>query len=62
MTPPLFDAPEPKSGAEQTCDRCPATIAATIDGLRVRGWIAYDGTSFTNKPLTVRICPACRRG
>lgn len=59
-TPALFDPP-PETGAEaQTCDFCAATVEASIDGLRVRGWQAYDGVSFTGKKLTVRICPDCR--
>lgn len=62
-TPPLFDPPAPASPApEQKCDTCPLTLAATIDSLRVRGWVAYNGTSFTGKQLTVRLCPDCRRG
>lgn len=61
--PALFDLDPPDPGAEpQTCDLCPATATASIDGLRAGGWAAYDGRSFTGKPLTVRICPACRRG
>lgn len=57
-TPALFDVPDPDPGAvEQKCDLCPTTLTASIDGLRARGWTAYDGTSFTGKALTVRICP-----
>lgn len=60
MSEPLFPAPAEEL-AEHACDRCVATVAASLDGLRVRGWIAYDGRSFTGKTLKVRICPACQR-
>jgi hypothetical protein len=57
----LFDIPAPDpDAAPQKCDLCPASLVASVDSLRVRGWSAYDGTSFTGKPLIVRICPACR--
>lgn len=57
----MFDIAEPEPGAtDQKCDLCPATVVASTDGLRARGWQAYDGTSFTGKKLAVRICPACR--
>jgi hypothetical protein len=60
-TPPLFAIPA-DLGEPQRCDRCPAAVTASIDGIRARGWVAYDGTSFTGAPLNVRLCPACRRG
>lgn len=60
-TPALFDIPDPDPGAvPQKCDLCPAALTASIDGLRARGWNAYNGTSFTGKTLAVRICPSCR--
>jgi hypothetical protein len=59
--PPLFDLITSQPDDVQQCDRCAATRTATIDTLRVGGWIAYNGTSFTGKTLAVRICPDCRR-
>lgn len=59
MQPLLIDFPEPDKEA-QACDRCPVTAWASFDGLHVLGWIAYNGFSFTGKPLRVRICPTCR--
>ena len=62
MTDSLFETPLPDPDQErQGCDRCPAAVVASVDGLRVRGWIAFDGVSLTGKPLKVRICPACSR-
>lgn len=58
--PPLFDVTV-GTGKPQTCDHCSTGTTETLDGLRVRGWVAYDGTSFTGKPLIVRICPTCLR-
>lgn len=59
--PTLFDLADADPGAApQKCDLCPVTLTASLDGLRTRGWTAYDGTSFTGKALTVRICPACQ--
>lgn len=62
MTAPLFEIADPDPCREhQACDRCLTGAWASNDALRVRGWQVYDGTSFTGKPLKVRICPACRR-
>lgn len=59
--PVLFEITAPAPGADPVkCDHCPATLLASMDMLRVRGWIAYDGTSFSGATLKVRICPACR--
>lgn len=61
--PALFDLADPDPGAtEQKCDTCPTALTASADGLRARGWVAYDGSSFTGKKLRVRLCPACRVG
>jgi hypothetical protein len=59
--PSLFDLCAPQPGTPQQCGSCTASVAATMDDMRVRGWIAYDGTSLTGQALAVRICPACRR-
>lgn len=59
--PALFDLTAPEPDSAQQCDVCFTARTATVDTLRVSGWIAYDGTSFTGRPLNVRICPACRR-
>jgi hypothetical protein len=62
-TPPLFDMADPDPGAaSQKCDLCESRDTASTDGLRARGWVAYNGASFTGKTLAVRLCPACRRG
>ena len=60
---PLFTVGgKPHAGREhQACDRCLAGAWDTIDGLRVRGWIIYDGTSQTGRELHVRLCRACQR-
>jgi hypothetical protein len=46
---------------DQTCDECRTEVHASIDELRVQGWVAFDGPSVTAKDLHVRLCPACRR-
>jgi len=43
-----------------SCDQCGVESTLTFDGLRVAGWQAYDGTSFTGQPLKVRRCPRCQ--
>lgn len=63
MTEPMFEIegvlPEPP---EQGCDRCAwSRVRATDDQLRVRGWIVYDGPSWTGKDLHVRVCPPCQQ-
>jgi hypothetical protein len=61
MTEPLFTVGTADyNRILQACDLCIARAHASDDELRVRGWQVYDGTSFTGKPLNVRICPACR--
>jgi hypothetical protein len=61
--PALFEMTAPEPPPDPTrCDHCPTTATATMDGLRVKGWVAYNGRSFTGAKLTVRMCPACRRG
>lgn len=60
MTEPLFEAVGDLGREHQACDRCLIAAWASKDALRVRGWVVYDGTSFTGKPLNVRLCPACR--
>lgn len=63
MQPAMFEPPGPDPDAvPQQCDRCPTSVTATVDGLRVRGWVAYNGMSFTGKPMRVRLCPTCRQG
>lgn len=58
---PLFDLPDLEpSGETHDCDRCCAEVNASLDGLRVRGWLAFDGMSETGQPLRVRVCPACQ--
>lgn len=57
---PLFEEPADIGQVEQACDKCQTKTLASKNGLRVRGWMAYDGTSFSGKPLNVRICPDCR--
>lgn len=42
------------------CDRCSDVSRLKRDGLRVAGWLVYDGKSFTGQPLRVRICPRCQ--
>lgn len=62
MTEPLFEvgAGDPDRRL-QDCDRCAwSRVGASDQGLRVRGWLVYDGLSVTGKPLRVRICPACQ--
>jgi hypothetical protein len=62
MTEPLFEIEHADPKREhQDCDRCLTGAWASVDALRVRGWLAYNGTSFTGKPLNVRVCPACQR-
>lgn len=63
MTEPLFEVEQAQPGADdhQACDRCLTVAWATIDGLRVRGWTVYDGTSATGRELHVRICPTCTK-
>ena len=61
MTAPLFDVPDPDPDRKpQACDQCLMLTEASDDGLRVRGWVAYNGTSWTGRRLRVRICPACQ--
>jgi len=57
---PLFPIEHPQPARPQLCDRCLTAAELTDDGLRVLGWIVYDGRSFTGKELHVRICPACK--
>jgi hypothetical protein len=62
MTDALFEMAEPDPGRKhQACDWCLIGAWASDDRLRVRGWHVYDGTSFTGRPMHVRICPACQR-
>ncbi len=62
MTEPLFEVAESDPGRKhQACDKCLIGAWASDDRLRVRGWIAYDGTSVTSKELHIRICPACQK-
>lgn len=42
------------------CDRCKTESSLPRDGMRVAGWLVYDGLSFTGKMLRVRICPRCQ--
>lgn len=61
---PLFSADlliGQMSALETQCDSCPTRVVSSMNALRVGGWIAYDGQSVTNRPLRVRICPACQR-
>ncbi len=58
----LFDPPEEEGQQIQMCDICLNVEIATTDGLRVRGWASFDGLSFTGKPVTATVCPACRKG
>ena len=46
----------------QQCTNCTkwTAVSLTDDGLRVAGWLIYDGRSLTGKPLHVRICPDCQ--
>lgn len=61
MTAPLFQVePDPQRYQLQLCNLCPATVRLSDDGLRVLGWIVYDGQSITGKTLRVRICPTCQ--
>ena len=43
-----------------SCERCGVESELSFDGLRVAGWLVYDGKSFTGQPLRVRICPRCQ--
>lgn len=43
------------------CDRCKTESSLPCDGMRVAGWIVYDGRSLTGKELKVRICPRRQR-
>jgi hypothetical protein len=62
MADPLFELDDSDPGRQhQACDRCLTGAWASNDALRVRGWVVYDGTSFTGKPLNVRVCPTCQR-
>ena len=62
MTDPLFDIEDPDPDREhQACEKCLTAAWASDDGLRVRGWLVYDGLSLTNEPLHVRICQPCQR-
>lgn len=47
--------------ADQTCDRCLTVQHASDDGLRVAGWLVFDGRSETGQELHVRICPPCQK-
>jgi len=58
--PALFSADLDPGRKHQACDRCQVKVCASDDALRVRGWQVYDGTSFTGKPLNVRICRPCQ--
>lgn len=59
---PLFDPPPQPDGEPTNCDDCGCYVLATVDQLRIRGWVAYNGQSFTGKPMEVRLCPVCRAG
>lgn len=62
VTEALFELEEPDPRREhQACDRCLTAAWASDDGLRVRGWLVFDGLSETDEPLHVRVCPACQR-
>lgn len=62
MSEPLFPVEEKDPGREhQACDDCLTAAWASNDGLRVRGWLVFDGESQTGQPLHVRKCPACQR-
>lgn len=62
MTEPLFDVPDFEANREhQACDRCLIAAWTSDDGLRVRGWLVFDGLSQTGEPLHVRICAPCQR-
>ena len=61
MTEPLFKIDLYRLRREDhTCDGCRLEIWDSVDGLRVKGWLVYDGMSQTSQPLHVRICPTCR--
>lgn len=62
MGEPLFDADalKPDGITMHDCQFCSAGALATKDELWSSGWIAFDGTSWTGKPLNVRICPNCK--
>jgi len=62
MTEPLFEVDQAEPGREhQACDRCLTAAWASDDGLRVRGWLVFDGPSVTGKHIHARVCPACQR-
>jgi hypothetical protein len=62
VTDALFEVSDPDPAREhQACDRCLIGAWASNDGLRVRGWLVYDGPSVTGKELHNRVCPACQR-
>lgn len=62
MTEPLFDVPDPDPAREvQICSTCDRTAWASDDGLRVRNWLVYDGTSQTGRKITLRMCTQCQR-
>lgn len=61
MTAPLLEVPENGPARKsQACDRCLTAIRTSDDGLRVRGWMVYNGRSQTGKLLHIRICPTCK--
>lgn len=62
--PTLFDVDDPDPNKTvQMCSYgpCITTAWASDEGLRVRGWLVYDGESQTGQPLHVRLCPSCQR-
>lgn len=63
VTEGLFDEIQLYRGDREhhACDMCLTGAWCSIDALRVRGWLVYDGKSQTGKELHVRICPACQR-
>lgn len=62
VTLPLFDVEESDPAREhQACDCCLTAAWASDDALRVRGWLVFDGPSFTGKHIHTRVCPPCQR-
>jgi len=59
-TEPLFDI-TPDVGEPHRCEICETVKIGTVDQLRAAGWAAFDGVSLTDKTLSVRICPPCRK-
>lgn len=55
----MFDLP-PDEGQQERCNRCPATVTASLDMLRGLGWVVFDGLSLSDAVLKVRICPGCK--